>query len=192
MRTAKVERKTNETSIALELNIDGQGLYEGKSGIPFMDHMLDLWCCHGGCDLKLEAKGDLEIDGHHTMEDLGICFGKCINDALGSKSGINRYGAAWIPMDEALSNVILDISGRPFLYYEVPVQTEKIGTFEVELVEEFFRAVCLHGGLTLHIQLQRGKNGHHIIESVFKAFARAFREATAITGEGIPSTKGSI
>jgi len=192
MRTARIERKTKETSIAVELNIDGAGTFKGKSGMPFMDHMLNLWSCHGGFDLEIQVQGDLEIDGHHTIEDLGICLGRCIDDALGARQGINRYGCAWIPMDEALSMVVLDISGRPFLSYEVPVESEKIGTFEVDLVEEFFRAVCTHAGLTLHIQLLKGKNAHHIIESVFKAFSRAFKEAVSVTGGGVPSTKGVI
>lgn len=192
MRTARIERKTKETSIAMELNIDGTGTFKGKSGMPFMDHMLNLWSCHGGFDLEIQVQGDLEIDGHHTIEDLGICLGRCIDDALGTRQGINRYGSAWIPMDEALSMVVLDISGRPFLSYEVPVESEKIGTFEVELVEEFFRAVCTNAGLTLHIQLLKGKNAHHIIESVFKAFSRAFKEAVLLTGGGVPSTKGVI
>ena len=192
MRTAKIQRTTTETSIAMELNIDGSGIFEGKSGMPFLDHMLDLWCCHGRFDLELQVQGDLEIDGHHTVEDLGICLGKCLSDALGTKEGINRYGSVWIPMDEALSMVVLDISGRPFLRYEVPVQSKRIGIFEVELVEEFFRALCTHGGLTLHIQLLHGRNGHHIIESVFKAFGRALNEAVKLTGSGIPSTKGLI
>lgn len=192
MRSARIERSTTETKIVLKLTLEGGGKFQGGTGIPFMDHMLQLWCCHAACDLFLDATGDLEVDGHHTVEDIGICLGKCIDEALGDKEGINRYGSAWIPMDESLAVAVLDISGRPFLFYEVPVEAKSIGTFDVELAEEFFRAVCNKGGLTLHIQLIRGKNAHHIIEAVFKAFGRAFREAVALTGTGIPSTKGLI
>lgn len=192
MRTARIERKTSETRVALELTLEGEGMFKGATGVPFMDHMLRLWCHHSGCDLFIDALGDLEVDGHHTVEDIGICFGRCINEALGNKAGINRYGTAWLPMDEALVMAALDISGRSFLFYEVPTAAAKIGSFDVELVEEFFRAVCGHGGLTLHLQLIRGKNAHHIIEATFKAFAGAFKEAAALTGTGIPSTKGLL
>lgn len=192
MRQAKVERSTNETSVSLELSLDGDGKFTGGTGVPFMDHMLQLWCYHGGCDLFVEAQGDLEVDGHHTIEDVGICLGRSINEALGTRKGINRYGSAWVPMDESLAMTALDISGRPFLIYEVPLETQKIGYFDVELAEEFFRAVCNHGGMTIHIQLIRGRNAHHIIEAVFKSFGRAFREAVTVVGKDIPSTKGLI
>lgn len=192
MRVGRLERATTETRVTLELNLDGSGKFKGGTGIPFMDHMLQLWCYHGACDLFVDAQGDLEVDFHHTVEDIGICLGKCINEALGSKQGINRYGTAWVPMDEALAMAVLDISGRPFLVYQVPVDAEKIGLFDVELAEEFFRAVCNQGGLTLHLQLVRGKNAHHILEAVFKVFGRALKEAAAVTGMEIPSTKGLI
>ena len=192
MRIAKLERTTTETSVVMELNLDGSGKFKGGTGIPFMDHMLQLFSFHGGINLFVDVRGDLEVDGHHTVEDIGICLGKCLNEALGTKQGINRYGAAWVPMDEALAMAVLDISGRPYLSYDVPVKSDKIGSFDVELVEEFFRACCIHGGLTLHIRLLQGKNSHHIIESVFKAFGRALKEAVALTGTGVPSTKGLI
>jgi imidazoleglycerol-phosphate dehydratase len=192
MRMAKIERSTTETRVLMELNLDGSGKFKGRSGIPFLDHMLQLFTYHGGFNLFLDAQGDLEVDNHHTVEDVGICLGKCIDEALGTKQGINRYGTAWIPMDEALAMAVLDISGRPFLSYDVPVTNEKVGTFDVELTEEFFRAVSIHGGLTLHIRLLQGKNSHHIIEAVFKAFGHALKEAAALTGTGIPSTKGLI
>ncbi|HHX95158.1 MAG TPA: imidazoleglycerol-phosphate dehydratase HisB [Clostridia bacterium] len=192
MRMAKIERSTTETRVLMELNLDGSGKFKGGTGIPFMDHMLQLFTYHGAFNLFVDAQGDLEVDSHHTVEDVGICLGKCIDEALGTREGINRYGAAWIPMDEALAMAVLDISGRPFLSYDVPVTNEKVGTFDVELAEEFFRAVSIHGGLTLHIRLLQGKNSHHIIEAVFKAFGRALKEAAALTGTGIPSTKGLI
>lgn len=192
MRAARLERNTNETSITLELTLDGDGKFKGGTGIPFFDHMLQLCCCHGNFDLFVDARGDLEVDCHHTVEDIGICMGKCLNEALGTKQGINRYGTAWVPMDEALAMVALDISGRPYLYYEVPFQSERVGSFDVELVEEFFRAVCNNAGFTVHLQLIRGKNTHHIVEAAFKAFGRALREAAARNGSGIPSTKGIL
>lgn len=192
MRVGRLERNTTETSVTLELTLEGEGKFKGGTGIPFFDHMLQLWCHHGSCDLLVDALGDLEVDCHHTVEDVGICLGKSINKALGTKEGINRYGTAWVPMDETLAMVALDISGRPYLFYDVPVETDRIGSFEVEVVEEFFRAVCNNAAITLHIQLIRGKNAHHIIEAVFKAFGHAFREAVALTGSGIPSTKGML
>lgn len=192
MRSARLERNTTETNIILELTLEGEGKFKGGTGIPFFDHMLQLWCYHGRFDLFVDARGDLEVDGHHTVEDIGICLGKCFNQALGTKEGINRYGTAWIPMDEALAAVVLDISGRPYLVYEVPVNTDRIGSFDVELMEEFFRAVCNNAAFTLHVQLIRGKNTHHIIEAVVKAFGRACGEAVALKGSGIPSTKGVL
>jgi len=192
MRTAMWERNTAETGITMELTLDGDGKFKGGTGVPFFNHMLQLMCCHGSIDLFVDARGDLEVDSHHTVEDVGICLGKCLSEALGAKEGINRYGTAWVPMDEALAMAALDISGRPYLYYEVPVQSERVGTFEVEAVEEFFRAVCNNAGITVHLQLIRGKNTHHIIEAVFKAFGRALREAVTQTGSGIPSTKGIL
>lgn len=192
MRKASIKRETKETNITLELNLDGSGKFQGSTGVPFMDHMLDLWSYHSGCDLLVDAHGDLEIDGHHTIEDIGICLGQAVQEALGDKKGINRYGAAWIPMDEALAMAVLDFSGRPYLYYQVLLKVEKIGSFDVELAEEFFKALCNNGGLTLHIDLIRGQNAHHIIEAVFKAFGRAFRQGIKVTGSEIPSTKGVI
>lgn len=192
MRKSSIKRSTSETNITLELDLDGSGKFQGGTGIPFMDHMLILWSCHSRCDLLVDALGDLDIDGHHTVEDVGICFGKALQEALGDKKGINRYGTAWVPMDEALVRTVLDISGRPYLHYQASPESQKIGSFDVELVEEFFRAVCNNGGLTLHVDLIRGRNAHHIIEAVFKSFGRAMREAVEVTGSEIPSTKGMI
>lgn len=191
-RISEVKRATAETSIHMKLNLDGAGKIKGKTGIPFMDHMLELWVYHSGCDLQMEVRGDLEVDYHHTVEDLGICLGQCVMEALGDKSGINRYGQAFIPMDEALVMAVLDISGRPYINYNVHTRIPKAGDFDVELVEEFLRAFCSHSGTTLHVKLLEGKNTHHIVEAVFKAFARAFKEAVAVTNVGIPSTKGII
>lgn len=191
-RYSEVKRKTAETSISLSLNIDGSGDFTGSSCIPFFDHMLNLWSHHGKVSLGLSCEGDLEVDGHHTIEDIGICLGQCIQEALGEKRGINRYGWAVVPMDEALAMVALDISGRPFLEYDVHFTSQRTGSFDAELVEEFFRALCIRAGITMHIRLISGRNTHHIIEAVFKAFARAFKEAVQISGDSVPSTKGMI
>ena len=191
-RHSEVKRKTAETSISLYLNIDGGGDFAGSSCIPFLDHMLSLWAHHGKVSLNLSCEGDLEVDGHHTVEDIGICLGQCILEALGDKKGINRYGWAFVPMDEALAMVALDISGRPFLEYDVQFANQRAGRFDAELVEEFLRALCARAGITMHVRLISGKNTHHIIEAIFKAFARAFKEAADVSGDVVPSTKGMI
>ncbi|MBU2702635.1 imidazoleglycerol-phosphate dehydratase [Sporomusaceae bacterium BoRhaA] len=194
MREAAVTRKTAETDIAATLILDGQGQATIATGIGFFDHMLTLFTKHGLCDLSLKAKGDLEVDGHHTVEDVGIVLGQLLKDCLGDKQGIRRYGTAYVPMDEALVLVSLDISGRPYLAYDLPVQAEQIGSFATELTEEFFRAVAAHAGLTLHIRLLAGTNSHHIVEAVFKAFGRAIDEATRQDAriQGVLSTKGML
>jgi len=193
-RTAKAERKTSETEILLDLNIDGSGKYNIKSPVPFLNHMLELLAKHGLFDLTLQAAGDIEIDSHHTVEDIGICLGQAIQKALGDKKNINRYGEAKVPMDEALAQVTMDISGRSYLVCNLPSLKGKAGDFDLELVEEFFQAFTNHSSSTLHITVESGRNYHHIIEAIFKAFARALDKATAISerATGIPSTKGML
>jgi len=192
-RKASIHRKTKETEIRLELNLDGAGISEVRTGIPFMDHMLTLMAAHGFIDLNVRATGDTEIDDHHTVEDLGICLGKAIRDALGKKEGIRRYGLAIVPMDEALARIALDISNRPFLAYRVALKESKTGSFDVNLVREFFRALVVHSGITLHVDLVSGDDPHHVAESLFKSFARALDQATGFEprlGGAVPSTKG--
>ncbi len=193
-RTASIERKTKETDIRLSLNLDGAGEARLASGIPFLDHMLEQIARHGLVDLVIEADGDLEIDAHHTVEDIGICLGEALRDAIGDKAGIVRYGHAYVPLDEALSRVVLDFSGRPGLEYHVDFPRETVGGFDVELFREFFQALVNHARLTLHIDNLRGANNHNIIETVFKAFGRALRMAVARDPRqgGIPSTKGAL
>lgn len=193
-RRAEVARKTRETDIRLALSLDGAGKARVKTGIGFLDHMLELLAAHGGMDLTLAAKGDLRVDAHHTVEDIGICLGEAIRKALGKKEGIARYGFCTLPMDEALVSVALDVSGRPHLSYQVKVGRKKIDSFDTQLVEEFFQALVNHAGLTLHIGLVSGRNAHHIIEAVFKGVARALAAAAARTGssKGVPSTKGTL
>jgi len=193
-RIASIERKTKETDIRLSLNLDGTGKSELASGIPFFDHMLEQISRHGLIDLTIDCKGDLEIDAHHTVEDIGICLGEALRDALGDKAGIVRYGHAYVPLDEALSRVVLDLSGRPGLEYHVDFPKERVGDFDVDLFKEFFQAVCNHGRITLHIDTLRGANNHHIIETVFKALGRALRMAVEADPRqsGIPSTKGAL
>lgn len=194
-RVGAVYRKTGETEIKISLELDGNGNLTGSSGLPFFDHMLHLWAKHGSFNLHLEVKGDLEVDGHHTVEDIGIVLGQALTKALGDKSGITRYGHIILPMDEALVLVALDISGRPYLSFDVELPNAKLGTFDSELVEEFLRAFCVHAGLTLHVKLLSGKNTHHIIEGIFKALARALRDAVAIDPKAqglLPSTKGLL
>jgi len=169
-RTSTIERKTKETDIRLSINLDGSGKSELDSGIPFLDHMLEQIARHGLVDLNIDAKGDLEIDAHHTVEDIGICLGEAIREAIGDKKGIVRYGHAYVPLDEALSRVVLDFSGRPGMEYQIDFPKETVGSFDVELFKEFFQAVSNHGRITLHIDAIRGDNNHHIIETVFKAF----------------------
>ena len=193
-RTATIERVTKETSIKLSLGLDGTGKSQLASGIPFLDHMLEQIARHGLIDLIIDAKGDLEIDAHHTVEDIGICLGEALREAIGDKKGIVRYGHAYVPLDEALSRVVLDLSGRPGMEYHISFPKETVGGFDVELFKEFFQAVSNHGRITLHVDAIRGDNNHHIIETVFKAFGRALRMAVESDPRvtDIPSTKGAL
>ncbi|MDQ7011751.1 MAG: imidazoleglycerol-phosphate dehydratase HisB [Mariprofundaceae bacterium] len=193
-RTASIERKTRETSIRLSLNLDGEGKSELNTSIPFLDHMLEQIARHGLIDLTVQATGDREIDDHHTVEDIGICFGEALRDAVGDKAGVVRYGHAYVPLDEALSRVVLDLSGRSGLVYCVDFPKERVGDFDVDLFREFFQAIVNHGRITLHIDAIRGDNNHHIIETVFKAFGRALRMALSRDPRisDIPSTKGAL
>ncbi len=194
-RTARVERNTNETQISIELNLDGTGQASFQTGVPFLDHMLDQIARHGLIDLEVNAKGDLEIDAHHTVEDIGITLGQAVNQAIGDKKGIVRYGHAYVPLDEALSRVVIDFSGRPQLIEDIHFTSKTIGTFDTELVHEFFQGFCNHALVTLHIDSLRGHNSHHIVETIFKAFGRALRMAISADSRAenvIPSTKGSL
>ena len=194
-RNAKIERKTRETDICIDLSIDGTGKGDIDTGIPFMDHMLTLMAAHGFMDLKISARGDTDVDYHHTVEDLGICLGKAIGKILGEKKGIRRYGQAMVPMDEALSRVVIDISNRPYLAYRVSSDNTRAGLFDISLLEEFFRALVINAGITMHCDLISGKDAHHISESIFKAFGRAVDDATEIEGRldgDSPSTKGTL
>lgn len=192
-RTAKIERSTKETQIKLSLDLDG-GEYSSSTGVGFLDHMLDLLARHGRLGLQVEATGDLETGSHHTVEDVGICLGQALDQALGDRAGIRRYGSALIPMDEALAECAIDISGRTFCTFEADLPATSIANFETELAEEFFRAVAGGAWLTLHVDVRRGTNAHHMIEAAFKAFARALRIAVSIDPEetGVPSTKGTL
>ena len=194
-RTASVERNTNETQIAIQLNLDGSGQSSLKSGLPFFEHMLDQIARHGMLDLTIDAKGDLEIDAHHTVEDVGITLGQAFNQAIGDKKGILRYGYAYVPLDEALSRVVVDFSGRPGLEFRVQFPRSRVGDFDVDLTHEFFQGFVNHANVTLHIDNLSGDNSHHIAETIFKAFGRALR--MAITADNrmqgvVPSTKGSL
>ena len=194
-RSATVARTTNETEISLELDLDGQGRVQVGTGIPFFDHMLAQLGRHGGFDLDLSAVGDLEIDAHHTVEDVGIALGEAFATAAGDKAGVRRFGSNRVPLDEALIDVALDLSGRPYLHYEVTFPGQQIlgePPFDPQLVEEFWRAFVVAAGITLHITSVRGHNTHHLIEATFKAVARSLRDALAHQGGGIPSTKGSL
>ncbi|MBJ7282309.1 MAG: imidazoleglycerol-phosphate dehydratase HisB [Acidimicrobiia bacterium] len=191
-RQASRQRKTAETSIEVELLVDGSGTASASTGIPFFDHMLEQLGKHAGFDLKIVAKGDLEVDTHHTIEDVGIVVGGCLAEALGDKAGVRRFASNLVPLDEALVQVALDLSGRPFIVYEVDPISEWIGTFDPQLAEEFWRAFVFAAGITLHVRSLSGKNGHHVIEASFKGIARALRDAVRIEGSGVPSTKGSL
>jgi len=193
-RKAKISRKTNETSIALEIDLDGTGEGNIASSVPFLDHMLNLFSKHSRIDLAVKSKGDTHIDDHHLVEDIGICLGKAFQKAMGDKAGIRRYGSAFVPMDESLCSVNLDISGRPYLVYEVKFGNKNIGGFDPALLKEFFKAFSDHSGITLHIQVVYGSNYHHMAEAIFKAFARALGEALTPDSriKGIPSTKGCL
>jgi imidazoleglycerol-phosphate dehydratase len=194
-RQAKIERNTNETKIVVEVELDGSGRATLATGIPFLDHMLDQVARHGMIDLMVRAEGDLHIDAHHTVEDVGITFGQALAEALGDKRGIRRYGHAYVPLDEALSRVVLDCSGRPGLEFHVEFPRARVGDFDVDLSIEFFRGFANHALATLHIDTLRGRNTHHIMETVFKAFGRALRmaiETDLRLGSTVPSTKGSL
>lgn len=192
MRKASIERNTNETKIKLSINLDGKGTYNVNTGLGFFDHMMTLFACHSGFDFCVDCQGDIRVDGHHSVEDIGIVLGKAVAEALGDKVGIKRYASVTIPMDESLANVTMDISGRPFLVFNAEGMTGKVGDFDIELVEEFFRAVSNYGGITLHINLLYGSNNHHKIEAIFKAFARALKEASTIVSDKLPSSKGVL
>jgi imidazoleglycerol-phosphate dehydratase len=193
-RRAKIIRKTKETNIQLEISLDNAEGSKIASTIPFLDHMLELFARHGFFKLIVKSKGDTHIDDHHLVEDLGICLGRAVGQALGKKTGINRYGSACVPMDECLCRVDLDISGRPYLVYNIKYERRKIGGFDPALVKEFFKAFTDHSGITLHINLIYGNNSHHIIEAIFKAFARALRKALNVNKniKGVLSTKGTL
>ncbi len=194
-RIGKVERKTRETSVTASINLDGTGRARVQTPVGFLSHMLELFARHGLFDLDLKARGDVEVDDHHTVEDVGIVLGSALKEALGPKTGIRRYGGAEVPMDEALCAVHVDISGRPFLVYNVDlVKREKIKGFDARLVEDFFAAFVNNGGVTLHVNVRYGRNPHHILEGIFKAFGRAMDEATRLDPrvKGVPSTKGRL
>ena len=195
MRTAEIFRKTAETDIELTLNLDGTGESDISSGVGFLDHMLTLFARHGRFDLTLSCVGDTAVDDHHSVEDIGICLGRALNEALGDKRGICRYGDTTLPMDEALILTAIDLSGRSVLCFDLDVPTQKVGSFDTELVEEFFIALSANAGMTLHIRKLAGRNTHHIIEGCFKSFARSLRKAVAIDpafADEVPSTKGVL
>ncbi len=192
MRTAKVDRKTKETDIKVTLNLDGEGKYTIDTSIPFLDHMLSLMCRHGLFDMKIKAEGDIDVDYHHTVEDIGIVFGKTVKQALANMKGISRYGQASVPMDEAIASVSLDISGRPYLVYKVEFpKRSKIKNFDPDLIEDFLQAFVSNSGITLHVESPYGRNTHHMIEAIFKALGRALKHAVLIDPrvKGVPSTK---
>ncbi|OWU71330.1 imidazoleglycerol-phosphate dehydratase [Roseovarius sp. 22II1-1F6A] len=195
MRRASITRKTAETDISVEIDLDGTGSYDNRTGVGFFDHMLDQLSRHALIDMTVRCEGDLHIDDHHTVEDVGIALGQALTQALGDKRGIRRYGACLLPMDDALVRTALDLSGRPYLAWNVLLPTPKIGTFDTELVREFFQALATHGGITLHIDALHGFNSHHIAEAAFKSVARALREAVETDprkSDAIPSTKGAL
>ena len=193
-RKGKISRTTKETGIKVDLNLDGLGKHKISTSIPFLDHMLSLLAAHGLFDLVIQARGDTAVDFHHTVEDIGICLGGALKQALGGKEGVRRYGSAFVPMDESLASVHVDLSGRPHLVYHVPLRKRKIGDFDTELVKEFFQALVNNAGITLHAQIAYGNNGHHMVESLFKACGRALRQAVAKDekARGVPSTKGRL
>ena len=195
MRQAEISRNTLETRITVRVNLDGTGRGTFATGVPFLDHMLDQVARHGMIDLEVEAQGDLHIDAHHTVEDIGITLGQALTRALGDKAGLRRYGHAYVPLDEALSRVVIDLSGRPGLVFGVEFVRAMIGAFEVDLVREFFQGLVNHAGMTLHIDALRGENAHHQAETIFKAFGRALRMAVEVdprAAGSIPSTKGAL
>lgn len=194
VRSSKVKRTTNETDIQLSFNIDGSGNTKLETEVPFLNHMLDLFTRHGQFDLDVIARGDIEIDDHHTVEDIGICLGRCLKEALGDKKGIRRYASVFVPMDEALAQVVIDLSNRPHLEYRAQYPSQQVGTFSTELVHEFLWKLALEAGMTLHVIVHYGHNTHHMIEAIFKALGRALDEATSIDPrvKGVPSTKGVL
>lgn len=193
-RTATIERETSETNVRVVLEIDGTGAYQISTGIPFFNHMLELFARHGLFDLVVEANGDLDVDGHHTVEDIGICIGQAFREALADKKGICRYGSIHLPMDEVLALVAVDVSGRPYLSYDVELPVEVVGNYDVSLTPEFLQALVNNIGMTLHVRTLRSGNAHHVIEAVFKGLARAMDKATLLDSRapGIPSTKGQL
>lgn len=191
-RTGRIERATSESSVLVELDLDGSGITDIDTGVPFYDHMLTALGKHSLMDLTVHAKGDVHIDSHHTVEDVGICIGEALKQALGDKAGVERFGDATVPIDEALVRVAVDLSGRPYLVYSADTPVELIGTYETTLTKHFFEALVANAGITLHVQKLAGEGSHHIQEAVFKAVAVALRRAVAVTGVGIPSTKGTL
>lgn len=194
-RTGAIERKTKETQVRIKLVLDGEGKASVKTGIPFLDHMFTLLAAHGFMDLELRASGDIDVDYHHTIEDIGICFGSALAEAIGDRAGIRRFGEATVPMDEALARVVLDLSNRPFIFYDVKPSRSSTGTFDIDLLNELFRAISVKSGMNLHIDLIRGEDPHHISEAIFKAFARALDMACNLDKRlkgMVPSTKGVL
>ncbi|WP_299296032.1 imidazoleglycerol-phosphate dehydratase HisB [uncultured Tateyamaria sp.] len=195
MRSSTITRTTAETDISVSLNLDGTGVYDNQTGVGFFDHMLDQLARHALIDMTVRCTGDLHIDDHHTVEDVGIAIGQALTQAVGAKTGIRRYGSCLLPMDDALVRAALDLSGRPFLIWNVDLPTPKIGTFDTELVREFFQALSTHGGITLHVDMLHGLNSHHIAEAAFKSVARALRDALEVDprqANAVPSTKGTL
>ena len=192
MRKATLRRTTGETDISISLTIDGTGRFEGTSGIGFFDHMLHLLARHSGMDISLDCKGDLDVDNHHTIEDIGITLGEVFEKALGDKKGIHRYGCFFCPMDETLSRIVLDLSGRAYLVFDVDIPVERIGSFETEMTREFFLAFASHARMNLHMATLYGINGHHIVESLFKGIGHALKEAVTVEGDTVLSTKGVL
>jgi len=193
-RVGERSRSTKETQIEIRLDLDGTGRVEVDTALPFFDHMLSQLGTHGGFDLRLKAKGDLDVDAHHTVEDVGICLGECLRDALGDKAGVRRFASIALPLDEALIEVALDLSGRSYLHYEVEPVSEPLGSppFDPQLAEEFWRAFVTAAAITLHLRMRSGRNAHHVLEASFKGVARALRDAVRVEGKAIPSTKGTI
>ncbi len=191
-RTAKLHRKTKETDVSISLNLDGAGKYEIDTGVGFLDHMLTHLSKHSKIDIEIKAKGDLDVDAHHTVEDIGLCLGECLEKTLGDKKGINRYGNSSVPMEDSLANVSIDLSGRPSCVYNVQYRTDKIGDFDVECLEEMLRSFSNAGKFNLHINVPYGTNAHHTAEAIFKAMGQALGAAVKITGKDIPSTKGTL
>jgi imidazoleglycerol-phosphate dehydratase len=193
-RFSQIVRNTNETKIDLSFELDGKGVFQGSTGVRFFDHMLELFAKHGRFDLTVQCNGDIDVDAHHSVEDVGICLGLMIKEALGDKKGVVRYATTFTPMDEAFSRICIDISNRSFLVFDATFTNDRVGDLPTELVEEFFRAVAFNAGLTLHMAVEYGKNNHHMIEALFKGFGRTLRDATRIdsTIEGVLSTKGQL